>query len=171
MPLIYDFYGFPSHYYEFKFPNQGSPELAESVLQKLKKAGIKAEGVRRGLDHGVWASFMCAFDPKKNPLNVPIVQASIFGEDNADMHYNLGKAVSSLRDEGIQIIVSGMAVHNLRDMFRTYGQPGALDYTVSFDAALKEAVEQSPESRQKAMAELLTRKDARKAHPSFDHLW
>ncbi|KXT00282.1 hypothetical protein AC578_1214 [Pseudocercospora eumusae] len=170
MPLIYDFYGFPPHYYEFKFPNKGSPELAEKLLEKLQNAGIKAEGVRRGLDHGVWASFMCAFDPKTNPLNVPIVQASIFGKDDADMHYNLGKAVSSLRDEGIQIIVSGMAVHNLRDMFRAYGQPGALEYTYSFDAALKEAVEEAPENRQKAMAELLKRKDARKAHPTFDHL-
>ncbi|KXT17158.1 hypothetical protein AC579_353 [Pseudocercospora musae] len=170
MPLIYDFYGFPAHYYEFKFPNKGSPELAETLLEKLHNAGIKAEGVRRGLDHGVWASFMCAFDPERNPLTVPIVQASIFGEDDADMHYNLGKAVSSLRDEGIQIIVSGMAVHNLRDMFRAYGQPGALEYTYSFDAALKDAVEEAPEKRQKAMAELLKRKDARKAHPTFDHL-
>lgn len=50
------------------------------------------------------------------------------------------------------------------------GKPGALDYTNSFDEALKEAVEQPPEARQKAMEELLSRKDARKAHPSFEHL-
>lgn len=170
MGLIYDFYGFPAHYYEFQYPNNGSPELAEKILGKLQGAGIKAEGVRRGLDHGVWASFMCAFNPEKNPLNVPIVQVSLFDMDDPDMHYALGEAVSSLRDEGIQIIVSGMAVHNLRDMFRTFGQPGALDYTYTFDDALKEAVEQPPESRQKAMSELLKRKDARQAHPSFDHL-
>ena len=170
MGLIYDFYGFPPHYYEFEYPNRGSPELAEKVINLLGNAGIKAEGVRRGLDHGVWASFMCLFDPKTNPLNVPIVQVSIFDSEDPDQHYALGQAVSSLRDEGIQIIVSGQAVHNLRDMWKAYGQPTPMPYSVSFDAALKEAVEQPVEKRQKAMADLLKRPDARKAHPSFDHL-
>jgi aromatic ring-opening dioxygenase catalytic subunit (LigB family) len=171
MPLIYDFSNFPPHYYEFKYPHTGSPELANKVLQMLESAGIKAEGVRRGLDHGVWASFMCAFNPEQNPLGVPIVQVSIFGTDDPDMHYNLGKALAPLREEGVQIITSGMAVHNLRDRWRVVrGEPGALDYTYSFDQALKEAVEQPPEARQKAMSELLARKDAKQAHPTFDHL-
>ncbi|GIZ40088.1 hypothetical protein CKM354_000344200 [Cercospora kikuchii] len=171
MPLIYDFYGFPPHYYEFKYPHVGSPELAERVMEKIREAGLKVEGVRRGLDHGVWASFMCAFDPEKNPLNVPIVQVSIYGEDDPDMHYNLGKAVASLREEGVQIITSGQAVHNLRDLWRGMQTPGALDYVHSFDEALKQAVEESPESRQVAMAGLLKRPDAKKAHPTFDHLY
>lgn len=170
MGLIYDFYGFPAHYYDWKYPNRGSPELAEKVLGKLQSAGIKAEGVRRGLDHGVWASFMVAFDPQENPLNVPIVQASLFGDEDPNMHYELGKAISSLRDEGIQVIVSGMAVHNLRDLWKAMGRPGALDYVHSFDEALKDAVEQPPEYRQEAMAALMKRPDARKAHPSWDHL-
>jgi aromatic ring-opening dioxygenase catalytic subunit (LigB family) len=29
MDLIYDFYGFPPHYYEYKYPNSGSPAIAE----------------------------------------------------------------------------------------------------------------------------------------------
>lgn len=29
------------------------------MIQGLRAAGIKAQGVKRGLDHGVWASFMC----------------------------------------------------------------------------------------------------------------
>lgn len=90
----------------------------------LQDAGIKAEGVRRGLDHGVWASFMCLFDPKKNPLDIPIVQVSLFDYFEADLHFKLGKAVAALREEGVQIICSGQAVHNLRDFGRTFGQPG-----------------------------------------------
>ena len=170
MGLIYDFYGFPAHFYEYQFPNRGDPKLAHRILQLLQNAGIKAEGVRRGLDHGVWASFSCAFDPKTNPLNVPIVQISLFDSDDPDQHYRLGAAISSLRDEGVQIIVSGMAVHNLRDMRKAFAQPGPMEYAVTFDRALKEAVEQPVESRQGAMAELLKRPDARKAHPSFEHL-
>ena len=53
------YYGFPSHYYKVKYPNVGSKDVAEKVLRSLKDAGIEAEGVKRGLDHGVFASFMC----------------------------------------------------------------------------------------------------------------
>ena len=86
-------------------------------------------------------------------------------------HYRLGQAVSRLREENILIIVSGMAVHNLRDMQFTWGDPRPLPYTVSFDEALKEAVtKKDPAEREKAMTDLLKRPDARQAHPSFDHL-
>jgi hypothetical protein len=55
---IYDFYGFPPHYYEYKYPNKGSPEIAEKVVERLANAGIDVERVTRGLDHGVWAGFI-----------------------------------------------------------------------------------------------------------------
>ncbi|KAG2418939.1 hypothetical protein HFD88_002042 [Aspergillus terreus] len=168
--LIYDFYGFPSHYYKEKYPNVGSREIANKVIDLLRQAGINAEGVKRGLDHGVWASFKCAFEPDSNPLNVPIVQVSLFDSEDPIQHYRLGQAVSQLRDENILIIVSGMAVHNLRDMRFTWGDPTPLPYTASFDEALKEAVTTAPEDREQAMAALLKRPDARQAHPTFDHV-
>ncbi|CAG8932864.1 unnamed protein product [Penicillium salamii] len=164
------FYGFPSHYYKEKYPNVGSKEVANKVLGLLKDAGIAAEGVKRGLDHGVWASFKCAFEPDTNPLNVPIVQVSLFNSEDPDQHYRLGQAVSRLREENILIIVSGMAVHNLRDLRFAFGSKTPLPYAVSFDEALKEAVMTAPAERQKAMADLLKRPDARQAHPSFEHL-
>lgn len=55
----FSFGGFPSHYYKEKYPNVGSKEVANEVLRLLKEAKIPAEGVKRGLDHGVWASFKC----------------------------------------------------------------------------------------------------------------
>ncbi len=45
-----------------------------------------------------------------------------------------------------------------------------LPYAISFDKALKEAATANPEERQEKMAELVKRKDARRAHPTFDHL-
>ncbi|KAK5682400.1 hypothetical protein LTS10_005528 [Elasticomyces elasticus] len=171
--MIYDFYGFPSHYYEVQWPHVGSPTLAKQILGLFSEAGIKAKGVTRGPDHGVWAGFMVAFNPKKNPLTVPVVQVSLFDSEDADQHYRLGQALSVLRDEGVQIICTGMSVHNLRDYRRlhmmgdkSYNMP----YTVAFDDALKTAVETPPEERQKAMKALLQTSDARKAHPTFDHI-
>lgn len=111
-----------------------------------------------------------AFEPEENPLNVPIVQVSLFDTEDPDQHFRLGQAVAKLRDDNIQIIVSGMAVHNLRDLRFTFGNPRPMPYTESFDEALKDAVTTDPANRQKALADLLRRPDARQAHPTFDHL-
>ncbi len=56
--LIYDFYGFPPHYYEYEYPNKGSREVAEKVIEELSIAGIEVDRVHRGLDHGVWVGFL-----------------------------------------------------------------------------------------------------------------
>ena len=72
--LIYDFYGFPSHYYKQKYPNRGSNSIANQVIALLHKHGIKASGTDRGLDHGIWVPFKFAFDPEDNPLQIPIIQ-------------------------------------------------------------------------------------------------
>ncbi|KAI2782173.1 LigB-domain-containing protein [Daldinia loculata] len=168
--LIYDFYGFPPEFYKAQYPNRGSPELASKVIDLLTKAGIKAKGVTRGLDHGVWSGFHVAFHPEENPLNVPLVQVSLYANQNVDMHYQLGQAVASLRDENIVIIGAGMSVHNLRDLYTTRGDPRPLPYTVSFDEALKDAVESPPNERRALMKDIAKRPDAKQAHPRFDHL-
>ena len=51
------FYGFPDYMYKVQYPNKGDPGLASRIISLLSTAGIKAEGVKRGLDHGVWAGF------------------------------------------------------------------------------------------------------------------
>ena len=56
--IIYDFYGFPPHFYEYQYPYKGSPEVAERVIKKLTEANIETKRVKRGLDHGIWAGFM-----------------------------------------------------------------------------------------------------------------
>ena len=167
----------------------GSKRLAEQVIALLKSNSIEASPVSRGLDHGVWACFKVgecplfsilghngqleassAFDPESNPLNIPIVQVSLFSSSDPYQHYHLGQAISSLRDQNIQVIVSGMAVHNLRDLRFAMASPKPMPYTASFDEALKDAVTGSAEGRKERMAQLLKRPDARQAHPTFEHL-
>lgn len=168
--LIYDFYGFPPHYYKEDYPNIGSKEISGKVIDALQSYRIKAKPVSRGLDHGVWAGFKVVFHPEKNPLRVPIVQVSLFRSEDPQQHYALGQALSHLRAQNIQIIVSGMAVHNLRSHFAAVGNSLVLPSTTSFDEALKTAVESLPAERRDRMAKLLLRGDARQAHPTFDHL-
>ena len=139
-------------------------------MNSLRSNKIEVEAVERGLDHGVWASFKVAFDPEENPLNVPLVQVSLFSSEDPHQHYNVGRAVANLRSQNIAIIVSGMAVHNLRDFRLTRGNSRPMPYTSSFGEALKDAVTSVPAEREQKMADLLRRPDARQAHPTFDHL-
>ena len=173
-PLLYDFYGFPKHYYMEKFPNKGSAEIANRVIAVLGEEGIGTQKEERGLDHGVFVPFKIMFDQNTNPVNVPIVQVSLFDNDrDAAAHIRLGRAVEKLREENIVLIMSGMAVHNLRDfmMSQRGAGGGTFPYAVSFDAALKEAVETPPgKERDENMVNLLSRPDGRKAHPTFEHL-
>ena len=97
-----------------QYPHAGSPAVAARVLALLAAAGIDAAGTARGPDHGVFAPFTCMFHPAANPLGVPLVQVSLFDSESADQHYALGAALQQLRSEGVVVIASGMAVHNLR---------------------------------------------------------
>ena len=103
-------------------------------------------------------------------MKVPLVQVSLFDTEDPHQHYRLGQAISALREQGVQIIVSGMSVHNLRDMRFSFSNPTAMAYSTTFDQALKEAVTVAPSLREKSMAQLLRRPDARQAHPTFEHL-
>jgi aromatic ring-opening dioxygenase catalytic subunit (LigB family) len=172
-PLLYDYYGFPRHYYMEKFPNKGSTKVAQRVIDVLGENGIRTEKTERGLDHGVFVPFKVMFDTEKNPLTVPIVQVSLFDDEtDAAAHIKLGRAVEKLREENILIICSGMSVHNLRHfMMLGRGTDRTMPYAVTFDEALKVATETKPgEQRDENMIELLERPDARQAHPTFEHL-
>lgn len=97
--------------------------------------------------------------------DIPIVQVSLFADGLEERHLELGAALAPLRDEGVVVVGSGMAGHNLRD----WGGP-ARAYVGSFDEALKDAAEAVGEERGEKMKSLLGREDARKAHPSWEHL-
>lgn len=70
--IIYDFYNFPPHYYEYEYPNRGSPEIAQKVIDNLKGAGIEVQRVERGLDHGVWVGFIAGSRSSLPVLETPV---------------------------------------------------------------------------------------------------
>jgi hypothetical protein len=67
--LIYDFYGFPPHYYEYEYPYKGNKEVAAKVIEKLATTGVEVESVERGLDHGVWVGFLAG----KYSINLKVI--------------------------------------------------------------------------------------------------
>ncbi|KAL1319132.1 hypothetical protein HN51_071438 [Arachis hypogaea] len=109
---IYDFYGFPRAMYKIKYPAPGAPELAKRVKELLTSAGFSRvkEDRRRGLDHGAWVPLFLMYPE----ADIPVCQLSVSTGRGATYHYNMGKALASLKDEGVLIIGSGSATHNLR---------------------------------------------------------
>ena len=156
--LIYDYYGFPKHTYELKYPAPGSPELAKEVVELLGQSHIPAkQHADRGFDHGMFIPMMLMFPE----ANIPVIQLSLNSNLDPQAHLALGQALESLRNQGILIIGSGMSFHNMRG----YGDPRFGPISDEFDHWLTNAVESTPAHRQQLLAQWATAPAARLCHP------
>ncbi|MFD2471401.1 dioxygenase family protein [Amycolatopsis silviterrae] len=120
VPLVYDFWGFPEHYYQVKYAAPGAPELAARVRKLLHSTETPVhDAPDRGLDHGAYVPLVEMFPN----ADVPVLQISMPSLDPRAL-YDLGRKLAPLRDEGVLIIGSGFFTHNLRAMREVNGSDG-----------------------------------------------
>ncbi|MGC4063909.1 MAG: class III extradiol ring-cleavage dioxygenase [Polyangiaceae bacterium] len=159
VPLVYDFYGFPEHYYRTQYPAPPAPALAERVRECLRAHGKPvAEAPRRGLDHGAYVPLLGMYPA----ADIPVLQVSMPVLDPIEL-IEFGKALAPLRSEGILIMGSGFLTHNLRFAFR----PGTPDWAKDFDAWVEDRLLHFDVD---ALADFLQRgPSAKLAHPTWEH--
>ena len=110
VPLVYDFWGFPQHYYEVTYAAPGAPALAESVRKLLRAPGTPVQDIPdRGLDHGAYVPLVEMFPG----ADIPVLQVSMPTLDPKQL-LEIGRRLAPLRDEGVLIVGSGFFTHNLR---------------------------------------------------------
>jgi 4,5-DOPA dioxygenase extradiol len=157
---IHDFYGFPKPLYALRYPAPGAASLAERVAA-LTGATVEKE---RGLDHGAWVPLMLAWPEAE----IPVAQLSLQSEGGPRHHFELGRRLAPLREEGVLVLGSGSFTHNLRELARR--DPGAPEppwvtrFAEWVDAALLEGrLEDILDYRRRAP-------DAVRNHPTEEHL-
>lgn len=164
LETIHDFGGFPAELYRIQYPALGSPELAQEAAALLREAGhTPALNACRGLDHGAWVPLKWMYPGH----DVPVVQLSVQPSLGTAHHLSLGEALAPLARDGVLVIGSGHATHNLRDWFahRDRGEP--LEYAVQFAEWLNDRLVAGDREAVLAYRDLAP--SAARAHPTEEH--
>jgi 4,5-DOPA dioxygenase extradiol len=130
---IHDFGGFPRELYQVQYSAPGDPDLARRVQQMLAPCPVRLDA-SWGLDHGTW-SVLCHVYPD---ADVPVVQVSIDEMQPASFHFEIGRRLAPLRDEGILIAGSGNLVHNLHSYAWGRHMSDPYDWAIRFETEAKQ---------------------------------
>jgi 4,5-DOPA dioxygenase extradiol len=130
---IHDFGGFPQELYQVLYPAPGDPKLARRVQQLLAPLPVSLDE-KWGLDHGTWSVLRHVYPA----ADVSVVQLSIDETQPASFHFEVGKKLASLRDEGVLIIGSGNLVHNLHAYAWGRHTADPYDWAIRFETTAKE---------------------------------
>ena len=130
---IHDFYGFPEALYRLNYPAPVAGEVATQAAALLELANEPCvANNQRGRDHGMWVPLMLAW-PR---ADIPVAQLSLVRGASPERYFEIGQALRVLREDGVLIIGSGSASHNLRYIPSTTTAPWAAAFIDWLNATL-----------------------------------
>lgn len=132
---IHDFGGFPSELYQVQYLAPGDPALARRIQKLLSHLDVTLDNTW-GLDHGTWSVLRHVYPA----ADIPVVQLSIDETKPAPFHFEIGKRLAPLRNEGVLVIGSGNLVHNLHTYAWGRHPRDPYDWAVRFEIAAKQMI-------------------------------
>lgn len=109
----HDFGGFPPALYAVQYPAFGAANLALEVQALLREAGLPAQlDPQRPFDHGAWVPLSLMYPQ----ADIPLLQVSLPSRGGPALQTRIGRALASLRKQGILLIGSGSITHNLGEL-------------------------------------------------------
>lgn len=138
---IHDFHGFPQALFDFQYPAPGAPIVAQEIAELLKPNRITLDTDSWGIDHGAWSVLTHIFPQ----ADIPVLQLSIHAQQNFAYHFELGKKLALLRDQGVFVLGSGNVVHNL-GLINWNLKQQSFDWAQDFDAQVRNAMTTNPQN-------------------------
>ncbi|MCI3944623.1 extradiol-type ring-opening dioxygenase [Pseudomonas syringae] len=161
----HDFGGFPPELFAVQYPAQGLPELTRTVVDLLAASDLPARiDSRRPFDHGVWVPLSLMYPD----ADIPVVQVSLPSRQGPELQTRVGRALASLREQGVLIIGSGSITHNLRDLDWNAGPEKSEPWAERFRSWMIDALQRDDEDALHHYRNLAPH--AAHAHPSDEHL-
>jgi 4,5-DOPA dioxygenase extradiol len=160
---IHDFSGFPQALYEIEYPAPGAKDLAQNIQIRLGQEDVFLNP-DWGFDHGTWSVLRWMY-PK---AHIPVIQLSINKRLSLSEHAELARSLVELREQGVLILGSGNATHNLADALSRMrrGSTETPAWASRFDEKLKKIL---LERDTKALLKILDDEDGKLSHPLPDH--
>lgn len=145
-----------------RYSAPGNSEIVDQICGLLAPHQVEHDQ-NWGFDHGTW-SVLCHVFPD---ASVPVVQLSVARTLTPQAHYELGRMLAPLRDQGVLVAGSGNIVHNLREY--AWGQEDAAPFpwAVSFEHKIRDALLRGDVSTLTGYASLGD--DARRSVPTPEH--
>lgn len=160
--IQHDFYGFPKALYEIRWDEHQDATTSAWLISRLRELDVQVTEENRPQDHGLWVPLKTAWP---NPV-FPLYQLSLCLSQGLDAHWDIGRRLQSLREDGVLIIGSGGITHNL----------GALEWqapvgeAVPWAAAFVDAVELAIASNEReALCNPWLFPYGHECHPTLEH--
>ncbi|WLS79548.1 4,5-DOPA dioxygenase extradiol [Erwinia pyri] len=160
---IHDFGNFPQALFDTHYPAPGSPDLASAVAEALAPFEVHLDR-EWGFDHGSWGVLIKMYPE----ADIPVVQLSIDGTKPPAYHFELGRKLAALREQGIMIVASGNVVHNLR-MVRWQGEAEPYAWASSFNEYVRENLNWEGEAEQHPLVNFMRHEGAELSNPTPEH--
>ena len=131
--MVFDYYGFPKHFYEYKYPAKGSSKIALEISQSIPDI-VKTTN-DWGIDHAATIVLENLI-----PLGeIPVIELSLDVRHPSLYHFKLGQKLARLREQNFLLIGSGNLIHTFRELdWNMDAEP--FEWAIQLDALQKKAL-------------------------------